>query len=132
LVWLGYVLVLGSALVIVLSPWPIAAKLLVLPIVVYAGYLYAARSVGSRTDRTIVAVEPGKAGIRVFLAAEPAMPVQCLVADQFVSRNFITARLEEALGRQKYNLFVTRSMCSDDDFRVLKCYLLSRTLLAAG
>ena len=36
---LAYTLVSGCALLILLSPWPIVAKLLILPIVLHQGYL---------------------------------------------------------------------------------------------
>lgn len=129
LVVLAYTLIFGCALVILLSPWPMVAKLLILPIVLYAGYLHVERNARLRSKKSIVALEPRESGLHVNFGAEPGKPVLCRVIEQYVSRNFIAARLAESMGSQKHNLFIIRSMCSTDDFRVLKRYLLSRSEL---
>jgi hypothetical protein len=132
LVVLAYTLILGCALIILLSPWLTGVKLLILPIVLYAGNLHVERNAWLRSKKSIVALEPGEAGLHVRFGVEPGKPVPCRVIEQYVSTNFIAARLAESLGDQKHNLFIIRPMCSHNDFRVLKRFLLSRAAMTAN
>lgn len=132
LVCVGYTLVSSCAVVILLSPWPMAAKLLILPIVLYAGYRYIERNARLRSKKSIVALEHRVTGLTVYFGADPDKAVTCQIVDCHVSKNFIAARLAESLGRRRHNLFIVRPMCSKDDFRVLKRHLLSRSGLMAN
>jgi hypothetical protein len=129
---LAYTLVSGCALLILLSPWPIVAKLLILPIVLHQGYLQVQCNALLRSMKSIVALELKQAGMEIYLRADPSKSVLCRVVHSHVSKHLVAVRLAETIGRQQHDLFIVRSMCSNEDFRVLKRYLLSQTEAVAS
>lgn len=127
LAFLAYTLILVSSLIIMNTPWPIAIKLLVLPVLLVTGYLQVGRSALLRSPHSIVALGFKQAGVEITFKRDTSKPVSCQVARSFVSKDVVAARLDESIGRQKHYLFIVRPMCSDDDFRLLKRRLLALT-----
>lgn len=125
LMFIAYTLVLVSSLIILAMPWPAAVKLLVLPLLPTAVYLQVGRSALLRSSHSIVALGFSGTGIDITLKGDTGKPVHCRVVRSFVAKDVVAARLEQSIGQRKHNLFVIRSMCSNDDFRLLKRQLLS-------
>jgi hypothetical protein len=124
---LAYTLILVSSMIILLTPWPFAVQLLVLPVLLVAGYLQVGRSALLRSPHSIVALGFKQAGMEITFKRDTSKPVSCRVVRSFVAKDIVAARLEESIGRRKHNLFIVRPMCSDDDFRLLKRQLLALT-----
>jgi hypothetical protein len=124
---LAYTLILVSSMIILLTPWPFAVQLLVLPVLLVAGYLQVGRSALLRSPHSIVALRFKQAGMEITFKRDTSKPVSCRVVRSFVAKDIVAARLEESIGRRKHNLFIVRPMCSDDDFRLLKRQLLALT-----
>ena len=110
----GYVLALFAVLALMLSPIPAMLKILVSLVLITATYIIAL----GISDRD-------SGGIELYLGADSRTPVPYRVVRSQVSKNLVTAQLNATTGKQRRELFLIRPMCSREDFRVLKRYLLS-------
>ena len=124
----GYVLALFAVLALMLSPIPAMLKILVSLVLITATYRQMQRVALLKTTRSIIALgisDRDSGGIELYLGADSRTPVPYRVVRSQVSKNLVTAQLNATTGKQRRELFLIRPMCSREDFRVLKRYLLS-------
>lgn len=122
-----YLLVFACALIILQTAWAVILKMLFLPILLVVGHKQVRHSALLRSPTSIVALGLKDTSVEIFRLGEPGKATSCQANRSFVSKDMIAVRLVETIGRKKHNLFLVRSMCSGDDFRVLKRYFRSRT-----
>jgi len=125
----GYFLVLLAVLALMLSPIPAMLKILVAFVLVTATYRQVRRVALLKSSRSIVALGIGNdrenGGMELYLGEDSQTPVPYRVVRSHVSRNLVTAQLNASTGNQRCDLFLTRQMCSREEFRVLKRFLLT-------
>lgn len=125
----GFSLAFVSILALLLSPVPVAVKILVSPALMILTYLRVRRDALLGAIDSIVALgfgdRKGDGRLKLYLGTDWCTPVPCRVVRSHVSRNTVTARLTDVTSNRKHSLFLFRPMCDREEFRVLKRYLLS-------
>lgn len=126
---LGYLLSLIGVLALLLSALPVALKFLVSPVLMLATHLQVRRVALLTATDSVVALGLGESredgDIELYLGADCRLPVPCQITRSLVIKNLVTAQLATKTGNQPRNLFLARPMCSREEFRILKRYLLS-------
>jgi len=126
---LGFALALLAIVAILLSSFTLVLKILVPPVLLLVTYLQVQRVALLKADHSIVALglgdSSGEGGMDVYLGANHGEPVPCRVVRSHVSKSLVTAQLTAVTGNQNHELFLVRPMCSRQEFRILKRFLLS-------
>ena len=126
----GLVLVSGSSLILLLSPFPALLKIPGLALILGLGYMQLLRSALLRSPRSVIALKLRQDAVDAYLASDPVRAISCRVVRQVVAKHLVVLRIRQSIGGRMHGLILLRGMCSNNDFRLLKRHLLGQKYAA--
>jgi len=122
----GIVLVSGSSLILLFSPFPALLKIPGLALILGLGYLQLRRSALLRSPRSVIALKLRQDAVDAYLASDPERAISCRIVRRVVAKHLVVLRIRQSIGGRMHALFLLRGMCSNNEFRLLKRYLLGQ------
>ena len=109
--------------------WPESIEIMIFVFLVSAGVFHMRRYGLLLSGKSINMLSLDSGLLSISLKASPDHMESCNVDQPYVGRHVVVARLKGLRTGQKYNLLLIRGMCANDDFRKLKKWLCSGSVL---